>query len=82
MSLMSNYCCISFLKSLKILRFKKKPLKTPKKYKATPLDYTIVKLHNCIILRKFHYLSKGNQCAVGYITKIPTLKAWSIMRII
>ncbi len=46
MFLMSNYCCISFLKSLKILRCKKKPtLKTPKKkYKATPLDYTIVKL--------------------------------------
>ncbi|GAA6849624.1 hypothetical protein HpHNI33_13920 [Helicobacter pylori] len=49
MFLMSNYCCISFLKSLKILRFKKKTTKTtlkiPKKYKATPLDYTIVKLH-------------------------------------
>ncbi len=46
MSLMPNYRCISFLKSLKILRFKKKPtLKIPKKYKATPLDYTIVKLH-------------------------------------
>lgn len=44
----SNYCCISFLKSLKILRFrfKEKPAsKIPKKHKATPLDYTIVKLH-------------------------------------
>ncbi len=36
----------SFLKSLKILRFKKKPtLKIPEKYRATPLDYTVVKLH-------------------------------------
>ncbi|GAA8747891.1 hypothetical protein HpDR99_05850 [Helicobacter pylori] len=35
-----------FLKALKTLKFKEKPAsKIPKKYKATPLDYTIVKLH-------------------------------------
>ncbi len=45
MSLIVQLLLYQFLKSLKILRFKEKPtLKIPKN-KATPLDYTIVKLH-------------------------------------